>query len=385
MKLKFEKRFYLMALVLSVSLAANAQELYKIPQGTTSHLSSMENLNGPKGKGGMTNHGGKGKACVPLEPGQTLTMLDVKGSGMIQRFWITIWDRSPEMLRGTRLKIYWDGATTPAVDVPLGDYFCQPFGQTAGFENALFSTAEGRSFNSYIPMPFRKGARMTVTNETNKEQIMFFYDVDFIKTAKPDPAAFYFHASWTRQDHKPVPQDIDLLPKVIGKGRFLGVSVGLNADPVYGDTWWGEGEVKLYMDGDTKYPTINGTGSEDYLGSGWMLGTFVNRYQGCLTADAKKNQYVFYRFHIPDQIIFNHDFHATIQQLGGGPAGTVRALQAKGVSLRPVNVSNSPAFTGLLDSKGPAGELAKANPNDWVCFNRSDDYAVTAYYYLDRP
>jgi hypothetical protein len=345
----------------------------------------MENLNGLKGHGGQSNKGGKGNACAPLLAGQTLTLLDVGGSGIIQRCWFTIWDRSPEMLRGIRLKMYWDGSKVPAVDVPLGDFFCLGLGQQAAFENALFSTAEGRSFNCYIPMPFRKGARVTVTNETGKDQLMFFFDIDFVKTAVPDPNALYFHACWSRQNKRPVPEDIDLLPEIKGRGRFLGVSVGLNADTAYGDTWWGEGEVKMYIDGDTTYPTINGTGSEDYIGSGWSEGVFVNRYQGCLLADTKSGHFSFYRFHIPDEIVFQHDFRATLQQLGGGQLSVVKALQAKGVPLRMVNITNPPSFVGLLDSKDPQADLAKARPDDWICFNRSDDYAVTAYYYLDQP
>jgi hypothetical protein len=379
------KKLFLSILVITFCQSLLAQQLYTLPKGTQSRVGSMENPNGLKGSGGQTNKGGKGNACAPLRAGQTLTLLNVSGSGIIQRSWFTIWDRSPEMLRGIRLRMYWDGQKTPAVDVPLGDFFCLGLGQRAAFENALFSTAEGRSFNCYIPMPFRKGARVTVTNETPKDQIMFFFDIDFIKKKVPDMSALYFHASWSRQNKRPVPEDVDLLPEIKGRGRFLGVSVGLNADTAYGDTWWGEGEVKMFIDGDKRYPTINGTGSEDYIGSGWSEGVFVNRYQGCLLADNKNGKFSFYRFHIPDEIVFNHDFRATLQQLGGGPLSTVKALQAKGIPLRMVNITNPPQFVGLLDSKDPQADLAKASPNDWICFNRSDDYAVTAYYYLDKP
>lgn len=377
-------KLVLIAGLLACTLGSFAQtDLYRMPAGD-SRVSSMENLNGKKGRGGLTNQGGKGNACAPLKAGATLTLLDIKGPGIIQRMWMTMWDRSPEMLRGTRLRIYWDDETKPAVDVPLGDFYGLGLGQQVAYQNELFSTAEGRSFNCYIPMPFRNGARITVTNESEKDQLLFFFDLDFIKTT-PDPDALYFHAAWSRQDHRPVPQDIDLLPKITGKGRFLGVSVGLNVDSAYKGTWWGEGEVKMYIDGDTANPTINGTGSEDYVGSGWLEGTFVNRFQGCLLADNKNGRFSFYRFHIPDQIVFNHDFRATLQQLGGGQLKTVRAIQAKGTPLRMVNITNPPQFTGLLDSKNPQADLAKAGDNDWVCFNRSDDYAVTAYYYLDRP
>jgi hypothetical protein len=112
---------------------------------------------------------------------------------------------------------------------------------------------------------------------------MLFYDVDFLMTTVPADA-LYLHAYWTRKWTGNLGDDFEMLPKVNGKGRFLGVSVGLNVDSSYDKTWWGEGEVKMYLDGDSKYPTINGTGSEDYLGSAWGLGKFVNRYQGCTIA-----------------------------------------------------------------------------------------------------
>jgi hypothetical protein len=348
-----------------------------MPKGVQSHVSSMENLNGLKGNGGKSNAGAKGAAYTSLKAAESKILLKISSAGIIQRIWVTINDyANPETLRSLRLKMYWDGSDQPAVDVPFGDFFCNALGKTIPFESALFSNPEGRSFNCYIPMPFKTGAKVILTNTSSKDIDLLFFDIDFVTVEKPEEDLLYFHAVWSRQQN-PVGQDVNLLPEVKGIGRFLGVSVGLNVNGIYGNTWWGEGEVKMYIDGDKSNPTINGTGSEDYIGTGWMEGVFANQYQGCLVADAKNRQYAFYRFHIPDAIWFYQDFRATIQQIGGYYAKDVEALQAKGVPLRPVSVDGK----GLLDGSF----TGKANDNDWMNFYRSDDYAVTTYYYLDRP
>lgn len=361
-----------------------AQERYTMPAGTQSRVTSPENTNAEKCKGGMTNSGAKGHAFTTLKARETKTLLEVSGQGIIQRMWFTIDDRSPEMLRGLILKIYWDRSEVPAVYVPFGDFFCSALGQNTAFENELFASPEGRSYNCYITMPFRTGARITLTNTTGKDLAMLFYDIDFIKN-KPVGSALYFHASFNHQPYA-VGTDVDLLPKITGKGRFLGVSIGVNLNPAYKGTWWGEGEVKMYMDGDNKYPSINGTGTEDYIGTGWFMGTFTHRYQGCLLADSKGGHYSFYRFHIPDAIYFYHDFHATLQQIGGWFAPDVKKMIAEGVSIKPISLSGDKGFRGLMENGVDIKTaLDKADAQDWLNFYRSDDYAVTAYYYLDKP
>jgi len=364
---------------------ARGQVLYHMPQGVESHVSSLENVNGLKGQGGKSNAGAKGAAFTSLKAGESKTLLNVHAAGVIQRMWFTLNDfANPEMLRSLRLKMYWDGSKVAAVDVPFGDFFCDALGKTIPFQSALFSNPEGRSFNCYILMPFKTGAKVVLVNESKKDLDLLFFDIDFVTVPKPDADMLYFHTNWSRQQN-PVGQDVVLLPEVTGRGRFLGVSVGLNVNPIYGNTWWGEGEVKMYIDGDKSNPTVNGTGSEDYIGTGWMEGVFANQYQGCLVADAANRQYAFYRFHIPDAIYFYKDFKATIQQIGGYFAKDVKALQAKGVPLQPVSLGGK-TFTGLLEPGVDAvAAIASAGDQDWMNFYRSDDYTVTAYYYLDRP
>jgi len=374
----------LLVILLLAAARLGAQPLYQVPAGTHSRVSSFENLNGPKGQGGKSNATAKGHAFEDLKAGETKTLLDVPSAGIVQRIWMTISDRSPYMMRSLRLRMYWDGNAKPAVDVPFGDFFVAPAGLKT-FQSALFSSPEGRSFECFIPMPFRKGARITLTNEAGKDLELLFFDIDFVTRAAPAPEDLYFHACWTRTNGAPVGEDAVLLPKVAGKGRFLGVSVGINLNPAYGRSWWGEGEVKGWLDGDKKYPTINGTGAEDYIGTGWGTGTFANQYTGCLVADdSAQRQFAFYRFHIPDAIYFDKDCRVAIQQIGGYSAKDVFAMVGHGVDLKPVSLGGKKGFRGLFEP-GQTDALAKADPDDWLNFYRSDDYASTAYFYLDRP
>ena len=374
------------ALILCILLTAGvqAQNLYTLPENfKCSSVSSFENLNGVKGAGGKTNKSAKGNAFEDLKNGESKILLDIKGPGIIQRMWFTVRDRSPEMMRSMRLRIYWDEETKPAVDVPFGDFFGYGLSEVVKFETALFSNPEGRSFNCMIPMPFGKGARVVLTNESSKNIGEVFYDIDFIILEKPEDDALYFHAYWIRQKTSELRQDFEFLPEVTGKGRFLGVNIGVNADPGYGDTWWGEGEVKMYIDNDKELPTINGTGTEDYIGTAWGMGRFTGLYQGCTVADDSTKQYAFYRFHVPDLIGFNRNFRASIQQIGGGMLGTVRTLLRNNMKLYPVSVAGITGFVRLLDN--PKDIFDKDFPVGWVNFYRIDDYSATSYFYLDSP
>jgi hypothetical protein len=376
------KKILLGGILCAIGAVASAQELWQAPVGQQSRVSSFENMNGVKGGGGVSNRGGKGHAFDRLAAGETKSLLETGGAGIIQRIWMTIDDRSYTMLRSLRLRMYWDGSAKPAVDVPLGDFFVAGTGRLVAFQSALFADPEGRSFNCYIPMPFRKGARITLTNEGDKDLNLLFYDIDFSQLAAAPADMLYFHACWTRARYAAPGTDVELLPRVSGKGRYLGVSLGVFVDSAYGNTWWGEGEVKMYIDGDGRNPTINGTGTEDYIGTGWGMGTFAGQYQGCTVADEARRQYAFYRFHIPDPVYFYHDFKATIQQIGGGMTDDIRAAQQRGARLIPVTVA-ADSFYQLLETPKT---LSDANfPKGWTNFYRSDDYAGTAYFYLDRP
>ncbi len=365
-----------------VALGGSAQEIFQLPANTKSRVSSFENLNGTPAQGGKTNKTAKGNAFEMLAPGQTKSLLDIGGAGIVSRIWLTV-NRSPAMLRSLRLRMYWDNEKKPAVDVPMGDFFGHNLGKDVVFDSELFSSAEGRSFICYVPMPFRKHARIDLTNE-GTQNCMLFFDVDFLlKTVPAD--ALYFHAYWSRQRSSRLGEDYPLLPAIAGRGRFLGVSVGLNADSIYGHTWWGEGEVKMYIDGDSAYPTINGTGSEDYVGSAWGLGRFVNRYQGCTIADDSTHQYNFYRWHVPDPVYFNRRIRVDLQQIGGGTAKEVQELYKKGVALQPVTLARDDGFLRLFEMTNPPSLADEKFPDGWVNFYRIDDYSAVTYFYLNTP
>lgn len=366
----------------ALSMQLFAQPVYQLPKAAESRLSSFENPNGIKGQGGKTNKTAKGRAFEVMQAGETKTLLNITGEGIVQRIWLTI-DQNPIKLRSLRLQIFWDKENKPAVDVPMGDFFGYNLGKGVAFENVFFSSGEGRSFNCYIPMPFKSAAKILLVNE-GTEPVKLFYDVDFI-LQKPEPGSAYFHAYWTRQMTSQLGEDFLVLPKLSGKGRFLGMTVGVNTDSSYSKSWWGEGEVKMFMDGDAQYPTIVGTGTEDYIGSAWGLGTFVNQYQGCTVASDSTGQYNFYRWHVPDAIYFNKDIKVVLQQIGGWMKKDVKELIGKGANLKPVTVDGPGGFTLLLDMPNPPSITDDKFPEGWVNFYRVDDYSAVSYFYLDKP
>jgi hypothetical protein len=346
---------------------------------------SFENISGDKGQGGIENYGAKGHPCDYIKPGETKSLLDIQGPGIINRIWITISDRSPQMLRSLVINMYWDDEKKPAVSAPFGDFFGIGLGRTTSFQNALFSNPEGRSFNTNIQMPFKESAKIEIVNESGIELPMIFYDVNLQILSEWDDSFLYFHCFWHRDTATTLTQDFRILPAIKGKGRFLGTNVSVQANPVYKDYWWGEGEVKVYMNGDTDYPTLVGTGTEDYIGTAWGQGQYYNMYQGCPIADPDNLQWTFYRYHIPDPVYFKTDCEVTLQQIGGSEKSNVLALQKKGVDLIPITIHQAPAFTHIYQPEEVV-DLEDPNlPEGWVNFYRSDDIASSAYFYFEKP
>lgn len=361
----------------------NLSKLYEYNKDASTRWSSPENKNGQRAAGGTENNSAKGHASDPIAPGESRSLLDIQGAGIINRIWITVSDRSPEMLRALKLDMYWDNETKPAVSVPLGDFFGVGLGKIATFQNACFANPEGRSFVCIIPMPFRKGAVIKVTNESTKRLSHIFFDVDYQLMNDWHDEYMYFHAFW-RRDTATVPgKDFELLPTVNGKGRFLGTNIGINPNPVYGEAWWGEGEVKIYLDDDKNYPSLVGTGTEDYIGTGWGQGQFINNYSGCTIADAKNMQWAYYRYHIPDPVFFQSGCRASIQQIGGDDKQKVQALLKSKTPLIPISIDSvGKLFQLLKDNKSLSDPSL---PTGWTNFYRSDDVSATAYFYLDSP
>ncbi|NQT20201.1 MAG: DUF2961 domain-containing protein [Planctomycetes bacterium] len=393
---------------------SDSSDLFRIPGHIQTRWASPDNWQGEKGGGCRGepdpdlaaafsrgydrpyrgNDGRKRSPLFYLRPGESRTLAEVQGaSGMVRRIWMTIINRSPEMLRGLRIDMYWDGAATPAVSSPLGDFFGHGLGRMATFENALFSSPEGRSFTCFIPMPFRTGMKIVLTNElppdhaAHQDQSQFilqpgvkdqaYFDVDYTLGDRHDADTAYFHAHWRRECPTTLRRDYEFLPKVTGRGRFLGVNVGvIPDDKTYFKNWWGEGVAKIYLDGDTDHPTLCGTGTEDYIGTGWGQGQYAHAYHGCPVA--VEGAYCFYRLHIPDPVWFQQDIRVTMQQIGGmGPENLLPYIQA-----------GRELFWGeqRLDFEAKLKDAAAGVPLGGLSlFERQDDWSSCAYFYLDRP
>ncbi|HJU55067.1 MAG TPA: glycoside hydrolase family 172 protein, partial [Pyrinomonadaceae bacterium] len=328
------------------------------------------NPTGEKGKAGQANGGRKGAPTVAIKAGESRVLAEATGtSGTVRRIWMTFPDRSPRMLRSLRIDMYWDGAKMPAVSAPLGDFFGIGLGQMVPFQSALFSNPEGRSFNCVIPMPFKTGMKIVITNESTANLDELFYDVDYTLGDRHGAGALYFHAHYRRENPTRLQQDYELLPLVNGRGRYLGTNIGVIVNQkAYFNTWWGEGEVKIYLDGDREFPTLSGTGAEDYIGTAWGQGQFAHWYQGSPVADEKNMRWCFYRYHIPDPVYFHKDIRVTIQQIG---------------YLAPHSREAVVKENRKLYRAGPG--LVEMDTSRDGKFERTDDYSSCTYFYLDRP
>jgi hypothetical protein len=358
----------------------DSENLYYLPKNVETRWASMENPLGRPGSGGQANDGRKGSPCRGLKAGESFVMAQVTGApGVVRRIWVTIWDRRPEMLRGLVLRITWDGEQKPAVEAPIGDFFGVSLGRNAVFSNAWFDNPEGRSFNCRIPMPFRSGFSMSVTNESDRDLWMFYYDVNYTVGDEHSPQMGYLHSHFRREAPTTLRRDFEILPQVYGRGRFLGSTLGVIADTsTYGHTWWGEGEVKAYLDGDGEFPTLCGTGTEDYIATGWGQGQYSGLWHGCPIADHDAMQYSFYRLHGPDPVYFQRQARVTIQQIGWSDVKTMQAQLAKtGLP----GVVRCGADNELLTIE----RLAAMKPDDNFIFERQDDWCATSYFYLDSP
>jgi hypothetical protein len=351
--------------------------VYRMPRGDTqTRWYTYENPRGAKGAAGTARDGRKGAPCVAIPRGGTLVLADIQGSGTIRRIWATLWDRSPEALRGLRIEAFWDGAASPAVRAPFGDFFCHCLGQMVTFENACFASPEGRSFNCFVPMPFRRGARILVVNESGKDNGIY-YDVAATLGDEHGDDMLYFHSSWRRENYTELRRDMTILPRIQGRGRFLGCNLGVRLHPSMTNFWWGEGEVKVYLDGDGELPTLCGTGTEDYIGDGYGQGVFSQRYTGNPFVGKGNRAYGFYRFHIPDPVYFHQDIRVTIQVMGGPSYEQMLQAMARDPALRFMKAGKP----GEYYTK----EELVLEPRRADVMERIDDYCATAYWYLDRP
>jgi hypothetical protein len=320
---------------------------------------TAENPTGARGGGGRASEGtgaapardlGVGWKVSPsrvVASGERLSIASIEGPGVIEHIWF---GTRPENWRHLVLRMSWDGGEeAPAVAAPLGDFFCQGWSEFAPLSSELVVVAPYAALNCYFPMPFRRSAEVSVENLGPNDAVLY-YQLDYSLREVPE-AAGYLHAHWRRSDPVPRGEVHTIVEGIEGRGSYVGtyLAVGVNTPG-----WWGEGEVKFYIDGDGEFPTVCGTGTEDYFGGAWNFDvpgqgytTFSSSYLGMHQVIApdglyrSQTRFGMYRWHVPDPIDFGSALRATIQDLGWRPDGRYLA--------------------------------------------RSDDVASVAYWYSDRP
>jgi len=356
---KMKLVYLLVCLLVSVSalaqekfngIDANMSNIFRLSDAKTRSI-SPENFKGEKGKGGMAVDGtGKGASrdlgqgwkvspSVVIKAGTTFTVAEIDGPGSVQHIWMTptgVW-------RNSILRFYWDDEKTPSVEVPVGDFFGMGWGQYSPLQSLAVCVNPGSAFNCYWPMPFRKKCRITMENIDEKDMVLY-YQVDYILTQVPSDAA-YFHAQFRRTNPLPYKGVYTLVDGIKGRGQYVGTYIAMG---VHNNGWWGEGEIKFFMDGDTEYPTICGTGTEDYFCGSYDFDTrkkndygvektdyteFSTPYSGLhqvIRGDGHYNisqRFGMYRWHITDPIRFEKDLKVTIQALGWRSGGRYLPLQ----------------------------------------------------------
>jgi hypothetical protein len=320
-------------------LGVNLSNLYRLSSARTRSI-SPENFTGEKGRGGMATEG-TGASCarglgqgwkvspsIRIEPGETRVLAEIEGPGAIQQFWLTT---ANLRWRDLILRIHWDGQEHPSVECPIGDFFCSGWNQFAQVTSLAVCVNPGRAFNCYWEMPFRRSARITLENRDPDDHGIVYYQINYALTEVPQDAA-YFHARFRRTNPLPFMHDYVILDGVQGQGHYVGTYMAWG---VNNSGWWGEGEIKFFMDGDTDFPTICGTGTEDYFcgaynfDGGVVDETMDSRYREFTTPYSglpqvlrpdgtyrSQQRFGMYRWHLTDPIRFEKDLRVTIQALG---------------------------------------------------------------------
>jgi hypothetical protein len=276
---------------------------------------------------------GANRDWMRVAPGGTATLMDVDGPAQISHIWMTVADSEKYFLKRLVLRLYWDGEASPSVEVPLGDFFGLNTGEYAGFESSVLSVGSSRALNSFFPMPFRKHARMTLTNEGKLPIESLYFNIEYrTGPQEADAKSLYFHAEyrqatplqgWTsdwysngdyRVNNRPNLDGKDnyVFMEATGRGHYVGLTLGVVQNQ---DGWWGEGDEMLFVDSPDK-PTISGTGSEDYFLGAWDFGThFSYQTYGAplVGAELAGSHNTVYRFHLDSPIPFDHTFKGTIE------------------------------------------------------------------------
>lgn len=318
-------------------------ELIKI-KNAVSRSVSAENFTGEKGKGGMAAEGlglpaaselgigWKVSPAVLLKGNTDFVLADIRGEGSIRHIWMTC---APDKWRSLILKIYWEGCAEPSVYVPAGDFFCCGWCERVNISSQPVAVNPAGGFNSYWRMPFKKRARIVMEN-MGEEDVVLYYSIDYVLEDMGEDIA-YFHSQWRRTQRLQYKDVYVITDNIKGKGHYVGTYL---AWQVNSNGWWGEGEIKFYIDGDKEFPTICGTGTEDYFGGAWnfefpqgQYGTYSTPYLGLpqvIKPDGlyrANTRFGMYRWHINDPVYFAEDLKVTIQALGWRRGGKYLPLQ----------------------------------------------------------
>lgn len=302
---------------------------------------SAENGSGARGAGGQAmpapnsaarelGQGWKASPCVDIAPGETFELADIHGSGAITHIWCT----GRRISRDLILRAYWDNQAQPSIECPLGDFFGVGWGPFAQLSSLPVAVNPNNGLNAYWEMPFRTSARLTLENR-GTQHFTCFYQVDYMLTTVENNAA-YFHAQFRRTNPLPYKSTYNVV-EISGDGQYVGTYLAVG---VTNSGWWGEGEIKFFIDGDAAFPTICGTGTEDYFGGAynWDVDAqyvtyttpFLGMHQVLKPDGLYRSQMRFgmYRWHVPDPVRFRSDLKVTLQALGWRSEGRFLPLQS---------------------------------------------------------
>ncbi|OAI40447.1 hypothetical protein AYO38_01110 [bacterium SCGC AG-212-C10] len=349
----------------------------RIDLSLDSRAITFENPTGARGAGGTAVGGRKGAPSRVIAPGERVVLAEIDGPGTIRHIWMTFPPSPPEHMRSLWMEVYYDGASEPSVSVPCLDFFGLPLGRPAPYSSLLASAQEGRGFNAYFPMPFARHIRVEVTNGGSRPTTLY-YQLDYTLEREHAADAGYLHISFRRENPTTMLRDFVIADGFVGPGRFLGCAVGIRV--LDDGAWYGEGEMKVYRDGDNSLPTICGTGLEDYVGSAWGMGAHNGLYAG-VPIDVRPTEghplfnqpdfVSFYRWHVPDPIVFERELKVTIQQIGF-------ALFREGQE------EVFDAYKAAHPSAGPGWSPRPGVLGAGIA-ERVDDYSAAAFVYTREP